>query len=80
MLILNMELKKLLLTLHKTIELQEMEDISQEKMAKRINVSHSTYRDYRRGINEPMAMKALLNMLNMVSDDEIIKIVRKWKK
>lgn len=74
-----MDLKHLLLKLHKTIESKEVDDISQAKMAQKIGVSNSTYKEYRRGVNQPLAMKALLEMLNLVDDEDIVKVVRMWK-
>ena len=74
-----MKTDKIFFRLHKTIEAKELKDITQSEMAEKIGVSHSAYRDYRSGINQPLALKALLEMLNLVDDDEIIKIVRMWK-
>lgn len=77
---LYMELKELLYKIHKIIELQGEKDISQAKMAEEIGVSHRTYAEYLRGTNEPLAMKALLDMLNQIDDDvEMVRMVRMWK-
>lgn len=73
-----MELKILLAKIHKYIEIREGDDISREKMALRIGVKPRTYTEYRRGTNQPLAMKALLNALVELSDDEIIATVRSW--
>lgn len=32
--------------------------------------------EYSRGTNQPLAMKALLNLLNELNDDEIVKIMK----
>lgn len=48
-------------------------------MAHRIGVGHRTYLEYQRGTNAPLAMKALLNLLNLLDNDEIVKVVREWK-
>ena len=68
-----MELNDLINRIHKLIE-------AKAEMAKRIGVQHRTYVEYSRGKNQPLAMKALLNLLNELDDDEIIKVVRGWIK
>lgn len=74
-----MELNKLINKIHKLIEVKEIKTISQLNMAKRIGVQPRTYTEYSRGTNQPLAMKALLNLLNELDDDEIVKIVREWR-
>jgi len=75
-----MELKNIINRTHSLIEAKEMKKISQSNMAKKIGVSPRTYTEYTRGTNSPLAMKALLSMLNLLDDDEIVKIVRMWNK
>ena len=75
----NMELNKLINKIHKLIEAKETKTISQPNMAKRIGVSSRTYIEYSRGTNKPLGMKALLNMLNELEDEEIVKVIRLWK-
>jgi len=75
-----MELNNLINKIHKTIEAKEIIDISQKDMAMRIGVAPRTYTEYTRGTNKPLAMKALLNMLNNLDDEDIVKIVRLWGK
>ncbi|RZV16506.1 XRE family transcriptional regulator [Aliarcobacter butzleri] len=74
-----MELNKLINKIHKLIEAKEIKTISQPSMAKRIGVQPRTYTEYSRGTNQPLGMKALLNMLNELEDDEIVKVIRLWK-
>jgi putative transcriptional regulator len=74
-----MKLNDLINKTHKLIEAKEVKDISQAKMAKKIGVASRTYTEYSRGTNQPLAMKALLNMLNELDNDDIVKIVRSWK-
>ncbi len=74
-----MELKNIINRTHSLIEAKKIKKISQSAMAKNIGVSSRTYTEYTRGTNEPLAMKALLNMLNLLDDDEIVKVVRMWK-
>ena len=74
-----MELNKLINKIHKLFMAKEIKTISQPNMAKRIGVSSRTYTEYSRGTNKPLGMKALLNMLNELDDDDIVKVVRLWK-
>jgi DNA-binding XRE family transcriptional regulator len=74
-----MELNDLLSKIHKYIEIKEDKDITRAKMALKIGVKPRTYTEYRRGINQPLAMKALLNLLVELEDDEIIKVIRSWE-
>ena len=73
------ELNILINKIHKLIEAKEIKTISQPSMAKRIGVQPRTYTEYSRGTNQPLAMKALLNMLNELDDEDIVKIIRFWK-
>ncbi|ROH87314.1 XRE family transcriptional regulator [Pseudomethylobacillus aquaticus] len=74
-----MELKDLIRGTHHLIEAKEKKRITQVDMAHRIGVGHRTYLEYQRGTNAPLAMKALLNLLNLLENDEIVKVVREWK-
>ncbi len=74
-----MELKELIRGAHHLIEAKKKKRITQEQMALRIGVGHRTYLEYQRGTNAPLAMKALLNLLNMLDDGEIVKMVREWE-
>ena len=74
-----MKLKNIINKTHSLIEAKEMKKISQNNMAKRIGVSPRTYTEYTRGTNKPLAMRALLNLLNELDDDEIVKVVRMWE-
>jgi len=74
-----MNIKNIINKSHSLIEAKEINKISQSNMAKRIGVSPRTYTEYTRGTNEPLAMKALLNILNMLEDEDIVKIVKEWK-
>lgn len=73
-----MELKGLIRGAHHLIEAKEKKRITQEDMAHRIGVCHRTYLEYQRGTNAPLAMKAILNLLNLLDDGEIVKVVREW--
>ena len=74
-----MEIKDIIKHIHCYMELQNnAERITQEDMAKSIGISKRAYSEYYRGNNKPLGMKVLLRMLNKLTNDEIIKIVRMW--
>ena len=60
------------------VEAREKRRITQEEMAGRIGVGYRTYMEYQRGVNAPLAMKALLNLLTILDDQEIVRVVREW--
>lgn len=74
-----MELNALIRGSHHLLEAKEKRSITQKEIARRIGVSHRTYIAYRRGNNAPLAMKALLNLLVLLDDREILTVVREWK-
>lgn len=74
-----MELKELISGAHHLIEAKEKKRITQKDMAMRIGVGHRTYLEYQRGTNAPLAMKALLNLLSLLDDNEVMKVVREWR-
>lgn len=73
-----MELKELVHVAHSLIEAREMKRITQDDMAGRIGVGYRTYLEYQRGTNSPLAMKAVLNLLSLLDDSEIVRVVREW--
>lgn len=74
-----MELKEILGKIHRTLEADQNRAIQQPIMAKEVGVSGRTYGDYLRGTLEPKAMKALLNLLAKLEDEDIVKIIRLWE-
>jgi len=72
------ELKELIRGAHSLVEAREKKRVTQEDMAKRVGVGYRTYLEYQRGTNAPLAMKALLNLLTMLDDQEIVRLVREW--
>lgn len=72
------DLKDLLVHIHQLIEANERKRITQAVMAQRIGVSGRTYTEYQRGVNAPLAMKSLLNLLGMLEDQQICMVVREW--
>lgn len=64
--------------LHNAVEAQHNgKKISQKEMAHKLGVSMRTYQDWRLGNAKPQAAKAVIEMLGMLDDDEIIRVVRK---
>lgn len=74
-----MNLADIIRKAHHLLEAQECRRISAKEMANRIGVSFRTYTEYQRGTNEPLAMKAVLNILACLDNDEIIKIISTWR-
>lgn len=74
-----MELKELIRGAHSLVEAREKKSITQLEMAERIGVGYRTYLEYQRGTNAPLAMKALLNLLVMLDDQEVVRVVREWQ-
>ncbi|UVS88650.1 XRE family transcriptional regulator (plasmid) [Burkholderia glumae] len=75
----TVELKELISSAHHLVEAREKKRITQTDMAQRIGVGYRTYLEYQRGTNAPLAMKALLNLLNLLDDAEIVRVVREWE-
>lgn len=73
-----MELKELIRGAHSLVEAREKKRITQEDMAHRVGVGYRTYMEYERGTNAPLAMKAMLNLLVLLDDQEILRVVREW--
>lgn len=74
-----MELSQIIYKIHKQAESKELKPISQKEMAERLNIALSTYTEWLRGTNKPIAMKAILDMLAMLNDKDIIDSIRTWK-
>jgi DNA-binding transcriptional regulator YiaG len=64
--------------LHNALEAQRNgKKISQKEMANTLGISMRSYQDWRLGNAKPQAAIAVLEMLGMLEDDEIIRVVRK---
>ncbi|MGN8540680.1 helix-turn-helix transcriptional regulator [Helicobacter pylori] len=74
-----MKLSQILKKIHALIESKEIQNISQQEMANRLGVSLRTYTEWLRGVNQPLAMRAILDMFSQLNDDDIVKIVRAWQ-
>lgn len=73
-----METNDLFNLLHNALEAQRNgKKISQKEMANTLGLSMRTYQDWRLGNAKPQAAAAVLQMLGMLEDDEIIRVVRK---
>jgi len=73
------KLAQIIYKIHKLIEARELKNITKKEMANRLNISGRTYIEWLRETNEPIAMKAVLNMLSQLKDDDILQIVREWE-
>ncbi|WP_234402953.1 hypothetical protein [Campylobacter concisus] len=71
-----LKLSDMLLKIHKQIEDKEIKSISQKDMAQRLGISLSAYTSWLGGAKEPIAMIALLDILAMLDDEGIVRIVR----
>ncbi len=73
-----METNDLFNLLHNALEAQRNgKKISQKEMAITLGISMRSYQDWRLGNAKPQAAAAVLEMLGMLEDDEIIRVVRK---
>lgn len=73
-----METNDLFNLLHNALEAQRNgKKISQKEMANMLGISMRSYQDWRLGNAKPQAAIAVLEMLGMLEDDEIIRVVRK---
>lgn len=76
-----METNDLFNLLHNALEAQRNgKKISQKEMADTLGISMRSYQDWRLGNAKPQAANAILMMLGMLEDDEIIRVVRKINK
>ncbi|EPN4753090.1 helix-turn-helix domain-containing protein [Campylobacter jejuni] len=74
-----MKLSQIIHKIHKLIEAKELKNITKREMANRLGISERTYIEWLRETNEPIAMKAALDMLSQLKDDDVIQVVREWK-
>ena len=74
-----MKTARILKKAHLLIQAKEEKTISHSQMGKRLGVSGRTYTEYLRGTNSPKAMKALLNLLALLDERDIVTVVKMWK-
>jgi len=73
-----MESSDLFNILHNAVEAEgNGRKISQKEMAGRLGVSMRTYQDWRLGKAKPPAARAVLQMLGVLDDEAIVRVVRK---
>jgi DNA-binding XRE family transcriptional regulator len=73
-----MEMSDLFNLLHNAVEAQNNgKKISQKELAQTLGISMRTYQDWKLGNAKPQAAKAVIQMLGMLEDDEIVRVVRK---
>jgi hypothetical protein len=74
-----LQIEHIIHKIHKQIEELETKDISHAQMAKRLGIAPSTYNSWLGGTKKPMAIPALLDMLAMLSDEDMVRVVREWE-
>ena len=73
-----MELNDLFNILHNAVEAEHNgKKISQKEMAATLGLSMRTYQDWRLGNAKPQAARAVMEMLGMLDDEDIVRVVRK---
>ncbi len=75
-----MNTSQLILKAHKLLEAKEIQDINYKDMASRIGVSQRTYTEYMRGNIQPKSMIAIMNLLTSLDDDDVLKVIKEWRK
>ena len=73
-----MKLAQIIHKIHKLIEAKEIKNITKKEMASRLGISERTYIEWLRETNEPIAMRAVLDMLSQLKDDDILQVVKEW--
>lgn len=64
--------------LHNAVEAENMgKKISQKKMAETMGISMRTYQEWRLGSSAPLGISVVFNMLGMLKDEDVIRLVRK---
>jgi predicted XRE-type DNA-binding protein len=53
--------------------------ISYAAMASTVGVSQRAFAEWMRGAREPAAMEALLHMLSMLPDEEVLRVLSVWR-
>jgi len=75
---LGMKVSDIFNIVHNAVEAKENgRKISQKAMAERLGISMRTYQDWRTGKANPIAARALMQMLGELDDDEIVRVVKK---
>ena len=73
-----MELNDLFNILHNAVEAQyNGKKISQKEMALKLDVSMRTYQDWKLGNAKPQAARVVMEMLGLLEDEDIVRVVRK---
>jgi putative transcriptional regulator len=76
-----MKIADLFNILHNAVEAEHNgKKISQKEMAQTLGISMRTYQDWKLGIAKPQASQAVIQMLGLLEDDEIVRVVRKINK
>lgn len=74
-----MQLKNLVHQAHIFVEATQGRHITRGEMALRLGISRRTYTEYIRGVNSPIGMRALLDLLSQLNEREQVELLRRWK-
>lgn len=78
---LHMESNDIFNILHNAVEAsQNGKKISHKEMAQRLGIPMRTYQDWRIGTTKPQAVVAVFQMLGMIDDDDLDRVVNKISK
>lgn len=64
---------------HHLLEAGQGRRITRDEMAVRLGISRRTYTEYMRGVNQPLGMKALLDLLCQLGEREQVELLRRWR-
>lgn len=76
-----MELQELFISIQNNIATKEKRrNISSKEMANRLHCSKSTYDKYLSGDLSPKAIRNIMCLLSMLTEDDLLRVVSQWKK
>ncbi|WP_170252393.1 helix-turn-helix domain-containing protein [Vogesella urethralis] len=74
-----MQLHTFVKQLHLLLEARNGGRITRDEMATRLGVSRRTYTEYLRGVNKPLGMRALLDLLCQLEERDQVELLRRWR-
>lgn len=74
-----MQLHTFVKQVHHTLEAGKGERITRDEMAARLGISRRTYTEYLRGVNKPLGMRALLDLLCQLEEQDQVALLRRWR-
>lgn len=73
-----MELHDFLRLAHRLLSKKHPSKLTQYQMAKLINISHRTYVEYVRGTHRPIGMRAMLDLLCLLEQQDRESLLQSW--